>query len=974
MQLARHSLQVSTRDKRALHSFGVLALSSCRVIHSHTAINTSTSTSTSTRQHVSTVAAAPPSYRTLIASTPSISSKGRIAWNAPHVSATTTNLRVASRTAVFPFTLASRALFYPTNAFSSLSSTAPTSPATSSSSASFSSFSSVASPGGECRDVYLALGSNLGNRASNLKEALHRLRLSPNIKVLATSPMYISQPQYVTDQPTFFNAAVRISTSLSPHALLATLKQIEDTMGREPTVRNGPRIIDLDVVIYGSTTLDNVTDEAHFPGPLTLPHARMHERRFVLEPLAAVMALGDGARATMTPSDTASAVWKHPRTGQTIADLLKQCQEQSPLTLLTPVECTEEHFLGTKGGHNPTVSSLLLQKADKARDSTPSSASSTSSASTAPATTTEMSRTRPSEAERVFDWGVGQTQLMVIINTTPDSFSDGGRFEAAHAYTMSIQAPPASVYVDKGCMIDRFTEKQIRRIVPAPELLPTETVVRRAVLTALVHVAEGAHIIDVGGQSSRPLSEQVDVDVEIDRVVPLIKALRQQIDNWGRFADGAMESNDDDSSEDILSSASSAKKMTASGDSGASTSSSSFSPSSSTASMASSKDDTVSIGTGSQYPMHIMSYPNPPLISIDTYVASVAEAAVQAGAHIVNDISGGLLDPEMLSTIARLDVPYVITHMRGTPRTMQTQEVLKSYSVSYVDSFPTQSSPTIPPASAAAESSPPVRPNEPGKAASGAQHSTSGISSGKSSGNMPTRQEVIEGARDDMGSRLRAAAAAGIPLWNIIVDPGVGFAKTHSANLYLTRHPRTLLPKDLSLPILIGPSRKSYLGRIISEQGLVQVQDCHPCSLIPISSYSSSPSSSSSSSPSTPESSTSPSSDTSSPSPATPNAMAVSTTSNVHIDKSYERTHLWRAPSIAEPAGRDIATAAAVVAGVMGGANIARVHDVWTTRQAVAVIDAMKLEEVRHYTPHDKQATAAAAAAAAAAGKSSTPK
>jgi 2-amino-4-hydroxy-6-hydroxymethyldihydropteridine diphosphokinase len=124
--------------------------------------------------------------------------------------------------------------------------------------------------------VYLALGSNLGDRRHNLEAAI--AALPPAVRVLERSPLYETAPWGVTDQPDFLNMVLKGETRLAPAALLARLKRIETDLGRLPTIRYGPRLIDLDILFYDSLVLS--TPE------LTIPHPRLHERAFVLVPLA----------------------------------------------------------------------------------------------------------------------------------------------------------------------------------------------------------------------------------------------------------------------------------------------------------------------------------------------------------------------------------------------------------------------------------------------------------------------------------------------------------------------------------------------------------------------------------------------------------------------------------------------------------------------------------------------------------------
>ena len=127
-------------------------------------------------------------------------------------------------------------------------------------------------------DVYVGLGSNVGDAAAHLREAVERL--ARTLSVQEVSSAYWTEPVGLRDQPFFLNAVLRATTHLSPHDVLAVLKSIEDDMGRQRSVPLGPRLIDLDLLLY---------DHLRIEGPgLMLPHPRMDERRFVLEPLAEI--------------------------------------------------------------------------------------------------------------------------------------------------------------------------------------------------------------------------------------------------------------------------------------------------------------------------------------------------------------------------------------------------------------------------------------------------------------------------------------------------------------------------------------------------------------------------------------------------------------------------------------------------------------------------------------------------------------
>ncbi|NOY98014.1 MAG: 2-amino-4-hydroxy-6-hydroxymethyldihydropteridine diphosphokinase [Chloroflexi bacterium] len=144
--------------------------------------------------------------------------------------------------------------------------------------------------------VYLALGTNLGDRLANLRAA--RNALAPDVRVLAGSPVYETPPWGYADQPVFLNQVVRAETGLGPGALLTYLKKLETELGRTASFRYGPRRIDLDILFYDDLALETPA--------LVIPHPRLHERAFVLVPL----------------SDLAPD-FRHPVLKKTVRELLK---------------------------------------------------------------------------------------------------------------------------------------------------------------------------------------------------------------------------------------------------------------------------------------------------------------------------------------------------------------------------------------------------------------------------------------------------------------------------------------------------------------------------------------------------------------------------------------------------------------------------------------------------------------------------
>lgn len=218
---------------------------------------------------------------------------------------------------------------------------------------------------------------------------------------------------------------------------------------------------------------------------------------------------------------------------------------------------------------------------------------------------------------------VSRPLVMGVVNVTPDSFSDGGRY----------------VEIDA------------------------------AVAHGLELVAQGADLLDIGGESTRPGATRPLVAEELARVVPVISELA---------AAGA-------------------------------------------------------------------------LVSVDTMRAEVAEAALAAGAVLVNDVSGGLADPDILRVVAEHDAAYVAMHWRAHAAEMQERA---------------------------------------------------------------TYTDVVQEVRDELGARVEAALAAGISPQRLAVDPGLGFAKTAEHNWELLRHLEAL--DGFGLPILVGSSRKSFLGALLA--------------------------------------------------------------------------------------------------------------------------------------------------------------
>jgi 2-amino-4-hydroxy-6-hydroxymethyldihydropteridine diphosphokinase len=152
------------------------------------------------------------------------------------------------------------------------------------------------------KTAYIALGSNVGDRAENLRLAKEQID-EPDLRVLRASSIYETAPRDVEDQPWFLNQVLECETELFPRQLLARLQKIERAMGRKRRMAKGPREIDLDILLYGDAVVK--------APELEVPHPRLAERRFVLEPLA-----------ELAPDK------KHPGTRRTIREMLGKVASQ----------------------------------------------------------------------------------------------------------------------------------------------------------------------------------------------------------------------------------------------------------------------------------------------------------------------------------------------------------------------------------------------------------------------------------------------------------------------------------------------------------------------------------------------------------------------------------------------------------------------------------------------------------------------
>ena len=425
----------------------------------------------------------------------------------------------------------------------------------------------------------------MGYRSRNLTRCLNHLKSIGTIK--NTSFLYESAPMYYTKQQPFLNAAVHLESTYDPVSLLHKIKYIEQhQMKRQSNFRNGPRIIDIDLLCAFHNSKEIHLTHHEDPYPLTIPHSRLVERNFVVTPLSDLI-------PNYQPKSSSHTVHSKQKTVSELSHHLSANDESQNLFQILPLNNTNLHRIDSSDG--------LLQH---------------------------------------------KTLLMAILNITPDSFSDGG------------------TWIHQTDRILKYIEHHLQ-------------------------IGTQIDILDIGGQSTRPQSDRLSVNEEVERVVPVLDAIHRHF----RF----------------------------------------------------NENEAFNIP-----------------ISIDTYHSEVARQCVMNhGVDIINDISGGTMDEDMYCVAADLGVPYICMHLRGDPSNMQSPQNLKY-------------------------------------------------------GENNEMEQFIYILTQELHDRVRAAESCGVAKWNIVVDPGIGFAKTSEQNQYLLSN-LWKVRNEGKYPILSGCSRKSFFNGILGE-------------------------------------------------------------------------------------------------------------------------------------------------------------
>ncbi|KAL9653170.1 hypothetical protein ABK040_006386 [Willaertia magna] len=611
-------------------------------------------------------------------------------------------------------------------------------------------------------EAYIGLGTNLGNRIHNIQKALDILsgRLSnPSspfimnnnnnshdvlpgsnnnnhnnqnklIEIIDTSFLYLSSPQYITEQPIYLNAVCKIKTNLQPNELLIKLQSIEKQLGRRRdylnnnnngnstiNVKYGPRIIDLDILFYGDEIIGSLNEKNELKTEtnheLIVPHPKLFERDFVLKPLMDIC-----------PDKI------HPIFKKTIRELYENLQKFNKKGIFKVLPFSS--FNNNNNIRTDNIDNINNNNCDIFDDNYffPFSNDST------------------------------RTLLMGVINVTPDSFSEqqdensslllsdnNNTINTNNITEMNITGKV--LLENPKLIINRIVQYINEMNIENPPMFLFDnnisdnyTISNYKKFNNKEGLKSPSFIIDIGAQSTRPNATLLSPEEEWLRLKPILEEIQS-----------------------------------------------------------------------SSFLLELMKEKHI-LISIDTFYSLVAENSIKCLLGfvplLINDVSGGLMDEKIFEVCSRYRIPIVITHMRGTPQTMTN---LKDYIV-VKDSSSNNNSKDHDDGSSNVKANTNIK--------EGVVKEDEGVVREVVDEKEVNKEEeqFLQVLSEEIQDRIRIAIDKyHLFRWQIILDPGIGFAKGMFHNLILLRKGRIELNKRLhyDYPMLFGFSRKGFISKILHE-------------------------------------------------------------------------------------------------------------------------------------------------------------
>jgi dihydropteroate synthase/2-amino-4-hydroxy-6-hydroxymethyldihydropteridine diphosphokinase len=471
--------------------------------------------------------------------------------------------------------------------------------------------------------VFLALGSNLGNRFSNFQKCVKmiyekKIGIIEKTSQIYESPCLDENNLIVETEPKFLNSVIKIKTNLSPMQLLIKIKEIEEQFKRKPKTKYyEAREIDIDIILFNNDIIDiNHTDKL-IPYKLNIPHVHMYNRLFVLRPLLDI----DNELKVFNRENG-----KIESVKIILKNLFKKLNQEQEEIIKNNNKNNPEFFSNFFNYQNFEVEKLNFYEKIGYLYKT--------------------FNVLVNDQEINFNLSKNSI-LMGVINCTPDSFSGG---------------------LLKNIKKNTYDE----------------------IIENLIFHKNNIDIIDIGGESTRPGSSEVDPREEFERIAPLIEKIRKNEELKNK------------------------------------------------------------------------------IISIDTRKSYVAEQSINLGANIINDVSGGMFDPEIIKVAKKFSVPFILMHSRTTPDKMMKKEFL-NYEKGVVEEINLELEERI------------------------NHFKNINISNNEIDNNIP------------------------IPAldWNIILDPGLGFSKNREHNLEIIRN-LDKIKQHFPNVLLLGHSKKKFIQQILN--------------------------------------------------------------------------------------------------------------------------------------------------------------